>query len=831
MRRSPLRRVSDLSHYSRHQQLREILRPEPGAEAGLSRARVRCSPDLRHLYLYLPRERRLLSFDPLPGRGPAPAPLDKRFLSPERLLEVLELGERPGPGTPTPASAPGPTLTALITDRGRAEFWSYREAGGWELLQAAELCNSPRARVVSAAWDGRSITWCEERPPSEGHPAAAAAAQHCVCCRSLTPGVGGVGLGGVRILLHNSPAYRVVAAGEAVYLIPRPGPGPPVGNLTKFILVWGPLDDTLTLTGPARGPLGTRRLRPGDSDFRRLVLDAAGLLAALRPLDVRAASPSPAGLLLAAAPGEVSLVGSDGSVRLLCRLSQCPPAEGLTMELSGRALACALGRTLRLFDSGTGRVVEEASLEARPLALAARREPGQVELVTEDGVYALGLGPGPRGAGWPEEMLERLVLEEACKYYQKRSLSSSRLTVERLKTEATFQAPLALCSILQNHLHLSKSGRLNQETSTKLRNIMAGEMQGYASLEEAKSRIVNASESEFSTHVEDITEQEITRLLRSHLDREGLVYLNSIFNTFPREAWKAVKKTLHLQARSDGLLSARATADLWRVVLSPALPPDQQVTGNGAVAVFELICRLLYRFRPEWLPEFVKLTQQHLAASRSYGAAEGPENVPLYKRALSVLPPALNGRAACPGNPTEMAIELLLCSERPNAIIQAVRILIDLRMWQRVLEAAKTFSRQGPLLKKELFAAMLVEISRHRALDPYLREIWELCPEEATAADILEAALGAVPVPASACEPGPYPSDGSQLTVGLLRPLLAKVLLRGEDQRSAETAAGSKTLVFPPPTPPRQKKAANLSETRTSDPLNPEPSTETDEPL
>uniref|UniRef100_UPI00398EDDF9 BLOC-2 complex member HPS6 n=1 Tax=Pristiophorus japonicus TaxID=55135 RepID=UPI00398EDDF9 len=798
------------------------------------------------------------------------------------------LGERPGPGG---------TLAARLTERGRAELWGRRGAGDWQLLQAAELCAGPRARarLLSAAWDGRSVSWCEERPRSEAPgPARAAAPRHCVCSRSLAPGDGPASAPGpVRILLHNSPACRVLAAGEAVYLLPGPGNGPsdcpvpgnrssnshsntysngpsnrpgssncpsngpsncpgssncpsngpsncpgssnspspgnspsnsPRSNLAKFILVWCPQEDTLTITSLARGPLCTRRLLAGDSDFRKLVADAVGLLPALPPLDVRAVHPSPAGLLLATANGEVSLVRNDGTVRLLCRLSQGPPAEAsLMMELCGTTLACALGRTLHLYDTETGRLMEETALEVRPLALLPCRETGEIQLLAEDGVYALGPDPGHsettpgirRDKSKPREMLEQLVLEEACKYYQKRSLSRSRLTVEKLKSDAMFQAPLALCSILQNHLNLSKSGHCNQEIHAKLHSIMSGEIQGYASLEEAKSCIVNASESKVATYVEDITEQEIQRLFHCQLDREALIYLNSIFNTFPKEAWMAVKRALHLHQSREGLLSARATAEMWRVVLSPGLPPDQQGTTNGAVAVFELICRLLYCFHPKWLPRFVELTQQHLAACRNYRGGEGPENTPLYKRALSVIPSVRDGGA---DDSTETAIELLLCSERPNAIIQAVRILIERRLWQRAVKVTQRFSGQGPLLKKELFAAMLVQVSRHRALDPYLEEIWELCPEETTAADILDIVLR----PTTGHQSGPYPSEGGQLTVGLLRPLLAKVLARSEARRGGESAEDLKTLVFPPPTPPRQKKAAVQLEMQTSDLLNSE---------
>ncbi|XP_060698459.1 BLOC-2 complex member HPS6 [Hemiscyllium ocellatum] len=851
-----LRRLSGLSRYSRHQQLRELLGPGPGPSCreesqAQPRARLRCC-SRRRLFLHLPRDNRLLSFEPSPARGPAPSPLDRSFPGAEQLLEVLEL-ERQGPGSGDP-ERPGSSSSssaALITQHGRAEFWSCREAEGWQLLQAADLCSGPRARLLSAAWDGHSISWCEERPGPSAPP------QHCICSRSLGPGPG-LTLGPVRTLMHNNPAYRLHAAGEVIYLLPSncptpsnssipsnspsncpiPGNSPsncpipgnsPMHNLVKFILIWSPQEDTLTVTSLARGPLSTRRLLHEDYDFTRLVADVAGILPSLPSLEIRAVCPCPTGLLLAEANGEVSLIQNDGTARLLCHLSQSLPAEGsMLMELCGTTLAFTLGRTLQLIDTETGRLVEEATLEVQPLGLIPYRETGEIQLLAEDGIYSLGIHPSNSNiksafcsrSSQGQEMLEQLVLEEACKYYQKRSLSRSRLTVQKLKSEVKFQAPLTLCSILQNEFYLRKTGHYHQQTYIKLHSIMAGELQSYVNLEEAKSCLVNGSEIEVAAYIEEITEQEIQRLLHCQLDREALVYLNSIFNTFPREAWKAVKRTLHLHQNNEGFFSARATADLWRVILSPGLPPDQSVNTNGAVPVFELICRLLYQFQPKWLPMFIELTQQHLATFRNYGGNESLENVPLYKRALSVIPSACDGGA---GDPTETIIELLLCSKRPNAVIQAVRLLIERGMWQRAVEATNRFSQQGPLLKKELFAAMLVQISQHRALDPYLEEIWQLCPEDTTVTDILDIILGSVP---SSCESGPYSSDGNQLTIGLLRPLLTKVLTRGEDQQWTGMAEGLKTMVFPPPTPPRQKNAIDQP-----NPLSVEPSLEANKTL
>uniref|UniRef100_A0A4W3IY04 HPS6 biosis of lysosomal organelles complex 2 subunit 3 n=1 Tax=Callorhinchus milii TaxID=7868 RepID=A0A4W3IY04_CALMI len=770
---SLLCRVSDLSHFSRHQQLLRVL---SGAQ------RIKCSADLKHLCVYLTAERKLLTFDGHRVPGQAPRPLDTRFSQDEELLDILLLG---------PGLQPhGASLATLVTPRGRAEVWRDSDSRGWELVQSVDLCNSPRARVVSVAGDGQSVIWCEERPPSGVHPSPGRNLhQYCVCRRAIAVGRARVSLGAISIVLHNSPTFRVISSGDLVYLVPT-NPQSGESNLTRCILIWAPGAQTLTITSPTQGPLSAKTLLPGESDFRRLVADVVGILASLPSLDVHTVTPcaSLGGLLLARACGEVTWIRGNGAVSRVCSLGESlAPGTEVLMEAHQGTLVCAVGRTLHLFNTITGRKMEKVTLNAESLALVTLQQAGTIQLLTKDGVYS--------ESGRSEEVLEHMVLEEACRYYQRRSLSSSRLTVEKLKRGGMFQAPIALCSILQSQLKLRS-----------LSSIMAGEVQSYVSLEEVKSCIVHAPESKISQYCEGLVEEEIGRLLHTDLDGDNLTYLNSIFSSFPSKAWEAIKETWNLHQKVNGLLSARATADMWRLAVSPGPPSDPQVA-NGATPVFELICRSLYSFRPKWLPQFVELAQQQLNHSgRSYTSKDSPENTPLYKRALSVLPSPSPQPRACQGEPTETHVAILLSSQRPNAILQAVRILIDLEQWPKVLEVAENFSRQSPLLRKELFTSLLLEFSRHRALDAYAEQLWDLCPRDTKAVDILSAILREIPDPAA--ESGPYSAQLGSLTVGLLRPLLARVL----EWEAQCTDSSLKTLIFPPPTPPRQKKATDPSE-------------------
>ncbi|XP_055503022.1 LOW QUALITY PROTEIN: BLOC-2 complex member HPS6 [Leucoraja erinacea] len=862
------------------------------------------------LFLYLSRERRLLGLEPGPPPTSAPPlpPLDRRLAPAQHLLEVLELVERP---CQDQDQAPGPPPTLLLTQQGRAELWAPA-GGGWRLQRELELSPGPRARLLSAAWDGRALTWCEERR-------CGAASQRCVCSRRLGPGLE---LPAARLLLNNCPDCRLLAAGGVVYLLPasapdnslnpgnglgnspsnglipgnspsnglipgnspsngpsnspdnrlidgqcngsihgnhpsndtvpvsgsedilvsgngtdkRPGPwncpdnrpGPRdyicnghassdgsygdqgpchTSNLDNLILVWNPQEDSWTMTSLSHGPLFTKRLLPANTDFQKLVAGAAGLLPSLPPLDLRAVSASPVGLLVAGGGGELSLVRSDGTVRLLGRLSQIPPAQAsILLRLSGTTLACAVGRTVHLLDMQTGRATE-TTLESAPLALLSCQDTGELQALTDNGLYGLCLGTvSENGQGQKDsDYLENLVLEEACDYYQKRSLSRSRLTVERLKSEAAFRAPAVLCSVLRGRLGLTEgfgTGRgsaidsgsgsisgpgLGPDTQAKLQRCLSGEVENYAGLEEAKRHLSRSSEPQASAWVEEIAGQEVSRLLLLPPDHWAIINLGSLAASYPAETWQALSRALQLRPAAEDRpgASVTATAEQWKALLSPPASPEQS-------AAFELACGLMYRFRPAWLPGFLEQAQ---GLATYHGR-------PLYKRALSALPEA--SRSA------QMAVELLLCSQRPKAVLQAVRLLLERGLWGQALKACQRFQAHGPLLRKELFATLLSQLCHGRELDPFLPDICSLLPPDATAPALLQAMLVSLPPPEP--QAGPYPGSRDILTLGLLRPLLARALEREEGGWGPEDCQQPGTLVFPPPTPPREKKAAAAAE-------------------
>ncbi|KAK2535985.1 Hps6 [Columba livia] len=684
-----LRQVSDFSDFSRGQRLQELLRQ------GEEPRHVSSSPDGQHL-LVLQKSRppslpRLVAFQ---RHGIGGADLERSWQPPQPALVGLLFLQSP--------VTLGSWALALVWEHGRTEVWYFTVAVGWQLLQTLELCQGARARIVSVCNQGASLVWCEERPPLDAPlDVNKCAFMFCVCTRALEVEEQGVRLGTVRIVLHNSPEYQVLASPQHVFLMPATAS---FATTSKFLLIWHPEKAKLTMTAPSAGFVHSKVLcSSSESDFRKLLLGSVGLLSGLAPLDIHTSTVSNSGsLLLVSTKGAVNVVEPDGSQRHIFDLEGGPLAQGSPVQLRtfGSILACVLAGVLYLIDQNTGRLIEKKILSMKEVHfLESLGEEDSIQLLTQTGIYSFSFSK-PEDSSRPEPCLVEMVFEEACRYYQRRSLSSSKLTVEKLK----------------------KGGA----------------------------------------------------------------------------AWKATRSCLQLQQNGDGLLVARATPEVWKKVLGG--PQQEEVGPNGVVPLFELICASFLRFKPKWLPSFVELTQQYVSISWPYSSKEGPEGrVPLYKRALGVLARTNKHSEA----DDEMELELLLCSKRPKAVLQALHLLIGLKQWQRVVEVAEKFSKLSPLLKKEIFTTLLAEFAQHRELDPYLDTLWPLCPAELTASDILTVVLQHLPH--SQEDPVPFSSDGNQLTVGLLKPLLQRVVQHPSTQDEMYSDA-LQSPTFPPPTPPREHK-------------------------
>ncbi|KAM3912852.1 BLOC-2 complex member HPS6 [Leptodactylus fuscus] len=779
----PPQLASDYGDFGRQQHLREAL--QSGGCRGF------CSPDGRHLLLWLPQHRRLLSFPRvIPG-----APLPGAYL------------EQSWPRDTPPLSGllfyhcPPDWLLCLVWENGRAEVWSPpRGAAGntWLLLQSLELCNSGRARVLSVcAGNGGDLVWCEERGPSrpQGPPNPY---MHCICRRALRVSGQQVTLGSMKIVLHHSPLYSMLSSPNHIFMVPDSGIHP--------LLIYSLLEDKVSMATPTTGLLHSKAL--SESDFKKMVLEYASFLSSQMSPAIQHSVVTTAGhLLLMTTTGQIYLLYDHGGVRHVFDIEADIVAETqVKMEMFGKTLACALDTTVFLIDMNTGRLMGKNLLDSEELFFLRVLDTEDVQLLSRNGIYTFGSSVCTEDDGKSEPSLLDMVYEEACKYYQRRSLSNTKLTVTELKKGEMFQAPITLSAILN---HYQKNGKSKGQTQYKdLLSNITNELQSFMSLEVLKSCIISAPGEDIEKYCEELVDHEITRLLQMDLDRDSLLYINSLFSTFPKASWMSIRNNFQFIHNGDGKLVIRATAELWKKVLSPLPLGAKDGSPNGVYPLFEVICQSLCTFKPKWLPSFVQHAQDCSGLSWNFTAKDNCDGVPLYKRALSVL-----GKRKENTN-VDLEMEILLCSGRPQAIIQAIHILIALQRWPRVIEETLRFSQLSPLITKDIFITLLIEFIKHRHLDPYVQQLCQICPEDFTTTDLLRIILHNLPT--TEADPPPFCSGVAHLTVGLLKPILNKVLLNQIRKHQKFP-----TQRFPPATPQRTDKSVTQGPVLNGDDLSP----------
>lgn len=804
MTRLALEQVTDFGDFTKGKDLKEFFkRAYSNISSQNCLSDVRLSPDGRHIHVIVRQPKSgLMTYDKYQRAHPMQSQkhIDLVLNRNVPIVDVIYI----------PQSKPDDAASVLgvIFENGKAEFWKFLECrSGWHLLQTVDLCNSPRAKVVSVSVCQNFIIWCEERPPSENSNSVCSNFRFCICKKTVEVNEGGVSLGNVKIALHNNPRYTTISSGDLVYLLPDMRENSSLG-FSKVFIVWSPECDAFKVHSACSCTL--MKSSSKESDFKRLVTDFIGLLSTLNPPNICGFSPTGCGdLLLLLSTGWVCIMKRDGCLRNIYKLpDNCLSASGTqnSLNIYNEILALTIGRTLFLIDTKCGLELERISLKTEGLLFVNSLDSHSPQMLLETGMFVVTQRqkPSPTHSEDSSALLVEAVFEEACKYYQQRSLSSTQLTVEKLKKGGMFQAPISLAAILKDYLsnQKTKTGEKHSSGQERLMSSLESELRSLVLLEDIKTSMVKASEKDLENYCETLVQQEICRLLSGELERENLQYLNSIFQLFPTYSWRAMQAVLHLRCNGEGSLSSKAPAELWKIILSPVQPTANFAHCNGQqkhttvnLPVFELLCHSIFKFQPSWLPRFLELAQQQMGTTRSYGVKESSESLPLYKRALTVLP--------CKETYQHLEVELLLCSERPKAIMQALRILIEQSQWERVTQVAERFCRKSPILNKDIFDALLCEVSQHRDLDPYLDLLWTLCPEDMTVTSILNIVLKNLPD--STQNSGPFEAHGSQVTIGLLKPLLRKVLQR-ETKPSHRYADILQSPTIPPLTPPRQPK-------------------------
>ncbi|XP_053477310.1 BLOC-2 complex member HPS6 [Ictalurus furcatus] len=820
MTRHVLEQVTDFGDFTRGKELKDFLKQSYAKHSSKScLSNIRISPDGRHIHIIQQAPRTGLMTHDRYQRAHLVQCEEHLDLVLTRNVSIVDLLY-----FRLNDSEDGVLLLGIIFENGKAELWKFSEKkSGWSLLQTVDLCNSPRAKIVSVCLSQNFIIWCEQRPPSESSSVSSVDRRnftYCICKRTFDVDERGISLGGVKTALHNNPHYSLISTGDVVYLLPNIQEDS-CTSVTKVFLSWSPQNDVYKVHSASYGTVLIKNSNPNKQfDFKGLVTDCIGYLSTITPPDIYGFSPIGYGdILLLLSSGWICIMQRDGVLRQIYKLpDNCLTTCGTQNSLNtyDDVIALTIGRMMYLIDIKCGVELERIPLKGEGLLFVNCLDTYSPQMFSEAGLYKVIQKEIEAKAKPSSAHLENInlgavlveaVFEEACKYYQQRSLSSTQLTAEKLKKGGMFQAPIAMADIIRDYLGNGKTKTTGKDSSghEKLLSCLDSELKSIIALEDIKASVVKASEKDLHNYCETLVQQELCRLLSSEIDRENLQYLNSMFQLFPSETWQAVQAVLQLRCNGEGSLSTKAPAELWKIVLSTVQTTpnyynskQKNTPANGTLPVFELLCQSIFKFQPSWLPSFLELAQQQSSSSSTSSwnfGKENSESLPLYKRALAVLP----CKSAC----QDLEVELLLCSQRPNAVMQALRMLIGQGQWDRVTQVAERYSRQSPLLNKEIFTTLLSEVSQHRDLDPYLDLLWALCPEDMTVTGILNLVLKNLPSTTQSYGPFQGDSHRSQLTIGLLKPLLSKVLQR-ETRSSQRYADILQSPTLPPPTPRRQ---------------------------
>lgn len=820
MTRHVLEQVTDFGDFTRGKELKDFLKQSYAKHSSKScLSNIRISPDGRHIHIIQQAPRTGLMTHDRYQRAHLVQCEEHLDLVLTRNVSIVDLLY-----FRLNDSEDGVLLLGIIFENGKAELWKFSEKkSGWSLLQTVDLCNSPRAKIVSVCLSQNFIIWCEQRPPSESSSVSSADRRnftYCICKRTFDVDERGISLGGVKTALHNNPHYSLISTGDVVYLLPNVKEDS-CTSVTKVFLSWSPQNDVYKVHSSSYGTVLIKNSNPNKQiDFKGLVTDCIGYLSTITPPDIYGFSPIGYGdILLLLSSGWICIMQRDGVLRQVYKLpDNCLTTCGTqnSLNMYDDVIALTICRMMYLIDIKCGVELERIPLKGEGLLFVNCLDTYSPQMFSEAGLYKVIQKEIEVKAKSSSAHLENInlgailveaVFDEACKYYQQRSLSSTQLTAEKLKKGGMFQAPIAMADIIWDYLGNSKTKTTGKDSSghEKLLSCLDSELKSLIALEDIKASVVKASEKDLHSYCETLVQQELCRLLSSEIDRENLQYLNSMFQLFPTETWQAVQAVMQLRCNGEGSLSTKAPAELWKIVLSTfqttpnyCNSKQKNTPANGMLPVFELLCQSIFKFQPSWLPSFLELAQQQSSSSSTSSwnfGKENSESLPLYKRALAVLP----CKSAC----QDLEVELLLCSQRPNAIMQALRMLIGQGQWDRVTQVAERYSCQSPLLNKEIFTTLLSEVSQHRDLDPYLDLLWALCPEDMTVTGILNLVLKNLPSTTQSYGPFQGDSHMSQLTIGLLKPLLSKVLQR-ETRSSQRYADILQSPTLPPPTPRRQ---------------------------
>ncbi|XP_046585604.1 uncharacterized protein LOC124292529 [Haliotis rubra] len=710
-----------------------------------------------HLFLTTKSRLKVFSFDFIPASRQQisdTGPLGFYYQSmPSPILEVLD-----------PAIYPN---TVFVVQRsGHVQCWKFDEEYTWSVYAEFDVCNATAgAEVVSVCMDPahKCIYWCERR-------AATDSATYCVCKRTLPDDLAKVkskDIGPVHALVHNCPPSDVYVITNNILISSRP-----VDGSVHFIL-WLSINKQSVTMFVAGEKLETDLSPLPSVDFRTVLVQCLPVIAKTGQYSGRVyvqLDPQRGQMVALQEDGKLYRYHTvdDNSDVVTCTMTQFPDLSDVELEadnwfLTQTVFGIRTGSKLRLFNARLGLPLRDVTSpdSGEILGVSVSHIPTvMVGFFTQHDIYivqknsakgdSLSMMSAPAGRTFQTDSLQVAYLS------QEKQQDQSAHVVKRI-----------------SHLHRRWKGDQVKQPRSRLSQLVDPYMAEFWRLEELVGSLADRSKLPVNTEATTV-EEEVRNILFNKsslpLDVQQAQIL-WLCEKYPDVMLQVL--TGDLQYETDDL--ATDQADRWQRLLG--LEADTTPSGDTTLLLFEHVCRLLYKLKPQNLMQFVRAAQSISEQTVGVSAfVRRKQTFQYYKKALSCLPEpdtSLDIEAA-----VRVKVNLILASCEGHDTERAIKLLLEHQQWKTAITLIKEQPDNSQSRACLLFITMAA-LAQQQVLSEYAKDIFSLvpsCQSFLTFSDIIEKQPEVKQSQLTMSASAVFCQGPPDIPVGSIRPILQQVL-------------------------------------------------------
>ncbi|XP_053393849.1 uncharacterized protein LOC123525921 isoform X2 [Mercenaria mercenaria] len=164
-----------------------------------------------------------------------------------------------------------------------------------------------------------------------------------------------------------------------------------------------------------------------------------------------------------------------------------------------------------------------------------------------------------------------------------------------------------------------------------------------------------------------------------------------------------------------------------------------------AVPLFELMCHLLYKHKPEKLVQFVHHGQKVWDQKVGMSAFVRRRQIPfIYERALKCIPQPEH--STDPGTAILAHVHILLTSEIDGCFTKGLHLLLRAEKWEETIELLKEYKDRCPQFAL-LYQMTLAALTKKQVLPLYAGKIFSLMPSFKCTTDVIQGSPGDADTP------------------------------------------------------------------------------------